>query len=195
MKFAHAPDDRLAGVLVGPDLEGRILLLEGEQGLAQLVLVGLGLGFDGHRDDGLGKLHPLEDDRPVGVGQRVAGGGELQSDGGHDVTGEDGLLVFPVVGVHLEDATHPLLAVLRRVRHGAAGRERPRVDPEVGELAHVGVAHDLEGEGGERLGVVGPANGLAVAGDQPLNRRDVHRRGQVGHDGVEQRLDGLVLEG
>ena len=37
----------------------------GCEGLAQLVLVGLGLGLDGHVDDRLGEVERLEDDRRV----------------------------------------------------------------------------------------------------------------------------------
>ena len=77
------------------------------EGLGQLVLVGLGLGLDGHVDHRLGELERLEHDRVGRVAQGVAGGGVLQADHGHDVAGEDGVLVLAVVGVHLEDAARP----------------------------------------------------------------------------------------
>ena len=136
-----------------------------EQGLAQLVLVGLGLGLDGHVDHGLGELERLEQDRVPRVAQGVAGRGVLQPHGGHDVAGEDGVFVLAVVGVHLQDAARrapcgPLveLTIGRPLGQGA------RVDAEVGELADVGVGHDLEGQRGEGLGVVGVAlDGLALA--------------------------------
>ena len=48
------------------------------------------------------------------VAERVAGGRVLEPDGRDDVAGEDGLLVLAVVGVHLQDAPDPLLAVLGR---------------------------------------------------------------------------------
>ena len=57
VQLAHAGDDRLAGLLVGADLEGRVLLGERGERLAQLVLVGLGLRLDGDVDDRLGELH------------------------------------------------------------------------------------------------------------------------------------------
>jgi hypothetical protein len=56
----------LAGLLVGADLEGRVLLGELLEGLGHLVLVGLGLRLDGHLDDRLGEGHGLEHDRLVG---------------------------------------------------------------------------------------------------------------------------------
>jgi hypothetical protein len=47
----------LAGLFVGANPEGRVLVGERRERLAQLVLVGLGLRLDGHVDDGLGELH------------------------------------------------------------------------------------------------------------------------------------------
>ena len=70
--------------------------------------------------------------------------------------------MLAVVGVHLEDAADPLLAVLGRVEHGVALAEHARVDAGEGELAEVLVGHDLEGEGGERLLVVGHALELSL---------------------------------
>ena len=61
-----------------------------------------------------------------GIADRVAGGGVLQADDGHDVARERGLLVLAVVRVHLQDAADALLAVLRGVHDvGAAVRSTP----------------------------------------------------------------------
>ena len=75
------------------------------------------------------------------------------------------------------------------------GLERARVDPEVGQLAHVRVGRDLEGQGAEGLVVVGGAEHFLVR-DRVLadDRRHVQRRRQVVHDRVQHRLDALVLE-
>ena len=163
--------------------------------LAQLVLVGLGLGLDRDVDDRLGELHALEHDRVRRVAERLTGRGVLEADRGDDVAGEDRVHVLPVVRVHLEDAADALLAVLRRVEDRGAGGERAGVDPEVGELADVRVAHDLERERGERLGVVRVADQLLLALDVgAVDRRDVERARHVVDDRVEQRLDALVLE-
>ena len=113
----------------------------------------------------------------------------------HDVAGEGGLLVLPVVGVHLQDAADPLLAVLRRVLDVRAGEQRAGVHPDVGEAPDERVGHDLERERGERRVVPGrAADLLAGLGVDAAHRRDVDRRGQVVHDRVEQGLDALVLE-
>ena len=60
----------------------------------------------------------------------------------------------------------------------------------------MGVGHDLEGQGGEGLAVVGLALDGRVAGRVlALDGREVQRGGQVLDDGVEQGLHALVLEG
>src|SRR5690606_33235451 len=196
VELAHAGDDGLAGLLVGADLEGRVLLRQREEGLGHLVLVVLRLRLDGELDDRLGELELLEHDLRPHRGERVAGAGVLEADAGGDVAGEHGVDVLAVVGVHLEDAPDPLLAAVGRVDHGAALLEDPRVDAEVGELADVGVGHDLEGEAAERLVVGRLALELLVALHvHALDRRQVPRAGQEVHDGVEERLHALVLEG
>ena len=166
------------------------------EGEAHLVLVGLRLGLDLHLDDRLGEGHRLQDHRVIGIGQGVAGVGLLEADRGGDVAGVDLLDLLAVVRVHLEDAPDPLLAALRRVEDVGPGLERPGVDPEEGELADVRVGRDLEGEGAERLAVVDGAQDLGVRRRVLADhRRHVERRREVGDDGVEHRLDALVLEG
>ena len=64
----------LPRLLVGMHAEGRVLFGEALQAIAQLLLVGLGLGLDGHGDDRLGELHGLEDDRLADLAESVAGG-------------------------------------------------------------------------------------------------------------------------
>ena len=98
MELAHAADDGLAGLLVGVDAEGRVLHLEAVERDAHLVLVGLRLRLDRDVDDGLGELHPLEDDRVVLGGERVAGRGGAEADGGGDVAGVDLLDLLALVG-------------------------------------------------------------------------------------------------
>ena len=130
-----------------------------------------------------------------GRGERVAGAGVLEADARGDVAGEDRVDVFAVVGVHLQDAADALLEPVVGVDDLRALLERARVDPEVRELADVGVGHDLERQRRERLVVGRLALDLFVALDrQAGDRRQVDRAGQVVDDGVEQRLHALVLE-
>ncbi len=130
------------------------------------------------------------------VGQGVTGGGVLEANAGNDVAGGAGVAVDALVGVHLEDAAQTLTGVLVDVVHVAAGLGVAGVHAEVGELADVGVGHDLEGQGAERLLGIGDAgDGLAGLGVGAVNLLDVERAGEVVHDGVEDLLDALVLVG
>src|SRR5690606_27732224 len=109
VELAHALDDRLAGLLVQLDLEGGVLLGELLDRDAELLLVALGLGLDGHGDHGVREGHRLELDRVRRIGQGVTGGGVLQTDERVDVAREgliDGVLL---VGVHLEELPDALL--------------------------------------------------------------------------------------
>src|SRR5207244_3213068 len=52
VQLAHAVDERLVRLGIHVDLEGRVFHGEAGQRLPELLLVGLGLGLDGHGDDG-----------------------------------------------------------------------------------------------------------------------------------------------
>ena len=197
VQLAHAGDEGLAALRIRLDPEGGVLLGQALEGDAHLVLVGLRLGLDLDLDDGLGERDGLEQDRVLRIGQGVAGEGVLEADDGRDVARVDLVDLLAVVGVHLRGSrADALLLALGRVEHVRAGLERARVDPEEGELADERVGRDLEGEGREGLLVVDRPEELAVrARAEPDGRRDVERRGQVLGDGVEHRLDALVLQG
>ena len=74
VQLAHALDDRLAGLLVSADDEGRILFAEALQRAGELVLVGGGPRLDRHRDDRFWKRRRLEHDFELRVTERVTGG-------------------------------------------------------------------------------------------------------------------------
>jgi hypothetical protein len=114
---------------------------------------------------------------------------------GDDVARVHRVHVLTVVGVHLEQATDTFLVTLGRVQDVRAGRQGARVHAEVGELAHVRVGHDLEGECRERRALVGRTLDLSVR--LQIDRRHrayVEGRRQVVQDRVQERLDALVLE-
>ena len=114
------------------------------------------------------------------VAEGVTGLGVLEADAGHDVAGEDVIAVLAVVGVHLQDAPDALLGLGAAVEDLAALLELAAVDPEVRELAHVGVGHDLERQGGERGVVARRALDVGVALEVgALDRREVERRREV----------------
>ena len=196
MELAHAGDDGLAGLFVGPGLEGRVLFRQLGQRDAHLLGTGLGLGLDGHADDRVGEVHALENDRVLFVAQGIAGGGVLQADSRSDIARIDGLDILTVVGVHLQDAADTLVLILDRVVDGGAGVQRAGVDTEEAQLADIGVGHDLERQGGERL-FVGRDTRLFLAGlgVGALDGLDVGRGGHIVDDGVQQLLHAAVLVG
>jgi len=119
----------------------------------------------------------------------------LEADARDDVARVHRVEILAVVRVHAQDAADPLLVAGARVQQLAALVEVAAVDAEVHELADVRVGHDLEGERGEGLTVVGLAVEFFLAFGIDADRwRKVHRRWQEVDDGVEQRLDALVLE-
>jgi len=115
VQLTHARDHGLAGLFVGAHAEGRVFVGQRLERLAQLVLVVLGLRLDRDVDHRLGELHALEDDRVAAVAQRVAGGGLLETEAGHDVSGQSSVEVLTLVGVHQQDAAETLATLLRGV--------------------------------------------------------------------------------
>ena len=187
-------DDGLAGLLVGADAERRVLVGQRLERLAELVLVALRLRLDGDVDHRLGELHPLEDDRVAAVAQRVARGRVLEAEPGDDVAGHGRVEVLTLVGVHQQDAAEALAPLLGGVVDLVALVDHARVHTEVGELAER-VGDDLEGERSERRLLVGLAgDDLVTAQVGADGRRDVERARQEVDDGVEHRLNALVLE-
>src|SRR4051812_31391050 len=195
VELAHAGDDRLAGLLVEADLEGRVLLGQLLDGRAQLLLVALGLRLDGHRDNRRREGHRLEDHRLLRVAEGVTRRRLLQAVDRHDLAGAHARALLALVGVHLVDLADPLLAVLGAVEHRGPGVEPAGVDADVGELAQVLVGLDLEGQRRERLVLVGVPEDLGLTVERGADDGlDVQRAGQVVGDGVEHGLDALVLE-
>ena len=129
----------------------------------------------------------------VAIAQRVAGGGVLEAETGHDVAGHRHVEVFTLVGVHQQDPTETLALLLGRVVDLVALVDLAGVDAEVGQLAER-VGDDLERQRGERVVARATRDRLVAAHVGALGGRDVERRRQVVDDGVEHRLDTLVLE-
>ena len=155
VQLAHAGDDRLAGVFVGEDAEGRVFFGETLEGDAHFFLVDLGLGLDGHRDDGIREGGGLEQDRVILVAKRIAGGDVLDADDGGDVAGVTGIDVLALVGLNLDEAADALALVGARIVNGVALGERAGIDAEEDELADEGIAPELERERAELAVVVG----------------------------------------
>ena len=98
--------------------------------------------------------------------------------------------------MHQQHAADPLAVVLDRVEDLRAGAENAGIDADKRQRADKRVGHDLEGQRGKGLLVRGvPHDRLVRAHLDAFDRRHVGRRRQVIDNGVEQRLDALVLEG
>ncbi len=197
MQFAHAGDDGLARFLVGVHPERGVFLRQLAERDAHLLLIGLGLRLDRHRDHRFGKLHPLQGDDVVGIAEGVAGGHVLQAHAGGDVAGANFLDLLAAVGVHLHQPADAFAPSFDRVVDRVAGIDHAGVAADEGQGAHEGVGGDLERQRRERRVVVGQPLAFALGGivQHALDRWFVHRRRQVADHRVQHRLHALVLEG
>src|SRR6266849_6877781 len=195
MQLAHAADDRLPAIRIGVNLEGRIFLRQSCERHAHLFLIGFGLRFDGNRNHRHREHNRLQCDRMLFVADGVARTDVSQPDHGADVPGENLLDVFPLIGMHLEQATYSLMLLRTRVHHRLARLQLSRVHTDKRQLTHKRVGHDLEGQRRERLFVVGLAREfLPTVGIEAVRLFRVERRGQVIHHRIQQRLDTFILE-
>jgi hypothetical protein len=154
------------------------------------------LGSTGHGDDRVGEVHGLQRDGVVLIADGVAGGDVLEADRRADVAAVDDIDLVALVGVHLEEASETVAPLGAGVVDGHVALRHAGVDAEEDELADVGVGHDLEREGGERLLVADFAGlDLLGVGIGALGLPDVDGGRQVVENAVEKELDALVLEG
>src|SRR5918994_4137058 len=192
VQLTHAGDDGLAGVVVGADLEGRVLLGKPLDRRAELLLVALAPRLDGHRDDRGREAHRLQDDGLRGVGQSVTSGGVLQPHHRDDLAGAGPLDLLTLVRVHPVDLADPLLVALGAVEHLGSGRERAGVDANERELAEVLVTHVLEGRPAQHGRQLAGYGGPSDRGDQGALRGllalqvELHHLVVVLGDGLEQ---------
>ena len=116
------------------------------------------------------------------------------ADGGN-VAGKNFLDVLTLVGMHTHQATDTLAPAAVGVVDGLAGAQYARVDTNVRQAADKGVGDDLEDETGKGFVVIRAAlDGRARVRVGALHRRDILRAGQVAHDGIEQKLNTLVVK-
>src|SRR6266403_1960237 len=173
----------------------RIFLCQALQGEAHFLLIDLGLGFDGHRDDGFRELHLFQDDDMLGIRQGVAGGDVLQAHRRRAVAGADFLDFGTFARMHLQQATDALVAIPVGHEHLIARIQRARIDTEKGEIADERVVQNLEGQRRKRLAVVRFAGHRLATLALALDGRHFRGGRHVLDDGIEYRLHALVLEG
>ncbi|MPM81011.1 hypothetical protein SDC9_128062 [bioreactor metagenome] len=95
--------------------------------------------------------------------------------------------------MHLQNTADALSLVLGAVQHGRTGGQMPGIHPEKAQTAHIGVGHNLKRQSGEGLVVAGLAVFLRLGpGIHALDGGNVHRRGHIVHNRVQQLLHALV---
>ncbi len=146
VQLPHAGNQGLARVRIGVDLEGGIFLRQLGERVPQFFLVSLGLGFDGHGDDGRGEIHGFQNDGGILIANGVAGGNILQSHRRGDIARVNFGNLFPLVGVHLQQAGNPLIPVAARIVDRVALLEVSGIYPQESQLPHEGVRHNLENQ-------------------------------------------------
>src|SRR5665213_2494602 len=106
VQLAHAADNRLARIFVGPHLECGVLVSQPRQGNAHLLLIGLGLGLDGYRYHRLRECDGAERNLMMRRTERVTGLQFFQPHACADVAGQDLGHILALVGVHFYQAAN-----------------------------------------------------------------------------------------
>jgi hypothetical protein len=195
VQFAHAGNNSLVGFFVGTHTEGRIFLRQSVQRNTHLLLVNLGLGLHGNVNNRLGENHAFEGNHFVDVTQSIARGRIFQTDSSSDIASAHFLELFPLIGVHLQNAAYTLFLAFHRVVNRITGFHDTRVNTEKNQLPDKGVGHDLEGQASEGLVVARRASSHFTIFKLARDRLHVGRRWHVLNHGIQHRLDTLVLEG
>ena len=186
MQVAHPGEDVVVRLRVLLERQASVLVQRLGDGRPQLILVCPRLGHDCHAVDG-GRILDFSVlvRRSALRAQRVPHLRALKLRDGHDVAGDDLLDVAAVLAAHhLEGADPLVLALLDVVDVVAVGGKPAGVDADKGQLADVGVHHDLEAEGRKRVVQVRlHLDGLLAL--IRLDAADVHRGGEVIRDEVQ----------
>ena len=174
MGLAHARQQCLVDLVVAPYLQRRIFVLQAVQARHELVLVALGLGPDGDRQDRLRSVDGRHDHRRAFRCQRVAGTGVGQLGDGADVAGRQVRHRVLLLAAHGEQAVQALVLVCARVGELGVGFHRARQHFEERHLADVRVGDRAEDERqGLAVWVAGDFGGLVAGLD--LDGRAVGR--------------------
>ena len=120
VQLAHAADDGLARVRIRVHLEGGIFLRQLRQRHAHLFLIGLGLRFHRDVDHRSRKVDRFQHNRRLISADGIAGDQILETYAGANVTGIDLDNLFPLVGMHLEQAADALAPAGTRIEHRVA---------------------------------------------------------------------------
>lgn len=129
----------------------------------------------------------------LGCAQGRPGTSGLRAHQRDDVTGHRPVQLRVPVGLDPQNPADALRAPRAHVPHRLSLVDRSRVHPHIRQPPGGGRVH-LEHQTGERCLCVGESF-LRLAAPGAAHGRHVERRGQVGHDGLQQRLDPAVAVG
>ena len=118
VKFAHPGDDGLPGFFICLDAERGIFLCKLRQRQTHLFLIGLRSRLYRNRNNGLWKLHSLEDNGIVRVAERIACGHIFEANRSGNITRQHFFNFLATVGVHLNHTADALLLTLHGVEDG-----------------------------------------------------------------------------
>ena len=116
VEFAHASDNGLSRLIVVLRAEGGVFAANGDQRVAKLLAIIGRLRLNRHRDDGVGEVHPLQDDWICFRAQRVSSHRVFEANHGDDLPSFARVECVAVLGVHFEDSRDVLFLVVARVQ-------------------------------------------------------------------------------
>src|SRR5467141_1495212 len=195
VQFAHAGDQRLPGIRFRGNTERGIFLRQPLHRHTQFVLVGFRLRLDGHGNNRCGEIDIFENDRLAFVAERVAGIDALQTNAGADIARINLVNLFALVRVHLQQTADALARALAGVQYVTPGLQHAGIHADVRHMPDEWVRHDFERQGRKGLIVPGQAQlAFVILRVHALQWSDIHRGRQIIDNGIEQRLNPLVLE-
>ncbi|MDQ5988640.1 MAG: hypothetical protein CSYNP_04401 [Syntrophus sp. SKADARSKE-3] len=115
VQLPHTRNDRLGGLVLVLEFEGRIFLHEFRQGKRQLFLICRRLGFYRLTDNRFIKIYRFKENRALFITERVSCRSVLEPHDADDVSGTGPFDSFPLVGMHLEKSRNLFLLFLARV--------------------------------------------------------------------------------
>src|SRR5258705_66717 len=195
VQFAHAGDERLPGVRFGGNAERGIFLRQPLHRHTQFVLVGFRLWLDGHGNNRCREIDIFQDDRLAFVAERVAGIDALQTHAGANIARINLVNLFALVRVHLQQTADALARAFAGVQYVTSGLQHAGIHADVRHMPDEWVRHDFERQGRKGLIVPGQAQlAFVILRVHALHWRNIHRGRQIIDNGIEQRLNHLVLQ-
>src|SRR5262249_40750471 len=146
-------------------------------------------------DDRLRELNRLENNCIIFRTKGIASGRILEPYCGCDVACIYLFDLFALIGMHLQNTANTLLLLLSRIVDIGSRVEHARINTEEAKLTNEGVSHNLESQRRKGFCIRSVTLDLIPADIYTLNGRDVHRRGQVGYNGIKKILNAFILKG